>query len=41
MSLAALKRALDALDEPACCEGTFQPTERMAIMLAALEVSRS
>ncbi|MBA2542148.1 MAG: 2OG-Fe(II) oxygenase [Deltaproteobacteria bacterium] len=33
MSLPALKRALDALDEVACCEGVFAATERVAIML--------
>lgn len=33
MSLTALTEALDDLDEPACCEGTYRLTERLAIAL--------
>ncbi len=33
MSLDALRDALDALDEHAVCDGTWQPTEALAIML--------
>ncbi len=33
MSVERLRQALDAFDEPACCEGNYRLTERVAIVL--------